>query len=63
MAVLKKLQLLVAIGGQGLQEFNENGGDDAESLNKAIRYIEAVSGAEFQVALDYLDADLPLYGE
>ena len=62
MAILKQLKVLVTVDGQSLKEFVEHGGDEADSADKIIRYIEAVSGAEFQVLFDALDHTSALCG-
>ena len=47
MAILKKLQVSVAVNDKDLPEYDD---DEAEQLpNTVTKYVEAVSGATFQV--------------
>lgn len=62
MAIFEKLEVRVTVHGQSLKEFIEHRGDEADSEDKIIRYVEAVSGAEFQILFDALDHTSVLCG-
>ncbi|MCJ1256978.1 hypothetical protein MMC24_004803 [Lignoscripta atroalba] len=51
MAILKGLEAAVVVNGHELIEYEDDGSDEPGASNTVTKYVEAVSGAEFEVIL------------
>ena len=59
MAILKGLEAAVVVNGHELIEYEDDGSDEPGASNTVTKYVEAVSGAEFEVILSCMPSFTP----